>query len=153
MKNQYVNGFLFSSAGEVVTLILKNKPAWQRGRLNGLGGHIEENETPLAAMTREFREESDGYNIKNWEHFCTLEGEKFQMYCFRSFNDAAYEIYCNGVEGEVGPYSSTKFTELECLTNLRWLIPMALNMPDGHRDLPYHIIEAPRTGELNAWDQ
>lgn len=39
-------------------LVLKNKPAWQRGRLNLLGGKVEPGETPQEAAVRELFEES-----------------------------------------------------------------------------------------------
>ena len=38
-------GFLFDDKGNVA-LIRKHSPAWQAGRLNGLGGRVEHGETP-----------------------------------------------------------------------------------------------------------
>ena len=49
---EYVVGFMFSEE------ILKNKPDWQAGRLNGVGGKVEPNEYPDQAMVREFEEET-----------------------------------------------------------------------------------------------
>ena len=37
---EYVVGFMLSIDGEDVALIRKERPAWQKGRLNGIGGHI-----------------------------------------------------------------------------------------------------------------
>ncbi len=54
----YVAGFLFEPYMERVVLIQKEKPTWQKGRLNGVGGKMELGETPLQAMQREFREET-----------------------------------------------------------------------------------------------
>jgi 8-oxo-dGTP pyrophosphatase MutT (NUDIX family) len=71
---EYVVGFLFAPTREQpdqVALIMKNKPAWQKDKLNGLGGHIERNESPLIAMRREFEEEG-GADIIDWEHFATI---------------------------------------------------------------------------------
>ena len=56
---RYVAGFAFNMDGDRVLLVLKKKPAWQNGRLNAIGGKIEANESPLQAMVREFREETD----------------------------------------------------------------------------------------------
>ena len=42
-------------------LVLKDKPAWQKGKLNLPGGKIEEGETPEQAATRELKEEA-GYD-------------------------------------------------------------------------------------------
>lgn len=53
----YCLGFAFDDVGRVV-LIRKNKPEWQAGRWNGVGGLIESGETPQVAMAREFEEET-----------------------------------------------------------------------------------------------
>lgn len=54
---EYVLGFAFTPEGQVA-LIEKNRPAWQAGKLNGIGGHRETNETAVMAMAREFKEEA-----------------------------------------------------------------------------------------------
>jgi 8-oxo-dGTP pyrophosphatase MutT (NUDIX family) len=58
VKHRYVVGFLFSQDESKVLLVWKNRPAWQNGKLNGIGGKIEAGETPLQAMEREFKEET-----------------------------------------------------------------------------------------------
>src|SRR4051812_33742321 len=56
---EYVCGFMFNSDAltskkGAVALILKVKPDWQKGKHNGIGGHIEwSDHNPLAAMVRE----------------------------------------------------------------------------------------------------
>src|SRR3954470_21452915 len=55
---EYVCGFLFSPDRTRVLLIRKRRPAWQAGKLNGIGGKIEPGESPAQAMSREFREEA-----------------------------------------------------------------------------------------------
>lgn len=53
----YVCGFAFN--GPHVALILKNRPAHLAGKLNGIGGKLEEGDSsPEAAMAREFLEEA-----------------------------------------------------------------------------------------------
>jgi 8-oxo-dGTP diphosphatase len=54
----YVVGFMFSEYCNEIALIKKKRPEWQKGRLNGIGGHIEKNEVPHDAMYREFEEEA-----------------------------------------------------------------------------------------------
>lgn len=55
---RYVLGFAFSEDDRSVLLILKNRPAFQAGKWNGVGGKIEPSETAPQAMAREFREET-----------------------------------------------------------------------------------------------
>ena len=50
--NNYVLGFAFNKNFREVLLILKNKPQWQKGLYNGIGGKIEEGELPIEAMVR-----------------------------------------------------------------------------------------------------
>jgi len=46
MKKTYVAGFMFSPDLENVVLIEKQKPEWQKGKYNAVGGKIEDGETP-----------------------------------------------------------------------------------------------------------
>lgn len=77
----YVVGFLFDGRGNVA-LIRKNRPDWQKGRLNGIGGHIEPGETPEEAIVREFREEA-GATV-TWRQFCRVYGDDYQVFYFSS---------------------------------------------------------------------
>lgn len=43
---------------DMVLLVHKNKPAWQKGRLNLVGGKVEKGETPEDAAVRELKEET-----------------------------------------------------------------------------------------------
>lgn len=86
---EYVAGLLFSQNGEEVALVRKNRPAWQNGKLNAIGGKIEEGEYPHAAMVREFHEEA-GLLLVGWRHVATLEGNDFKVHFFSLFSDEIY---------------------------------------------------------------
>jgi 8-oxo-dGTP diphosphatase len=45
---KYVVGFLFNEGKTKVVLIKKNRPDWQKGYFNGVGGKIEGDETPAS---------------------------------------------------------------------------------------------------------
>ncbi len=76
---QYVCGFMFSDDFKWVAMVTKNKPAWQAGKLNGIGGKIEQTghrpddqhtELPHEAMAREFEEETGvATNPQDWTLF------------------------------------------------------------------------------------
>jgi 8-oxo-dGTP diphosphatase len=53
----YVVGIILDNTAEKVLLIRKNRPRWQIGRLNGVGGKLEEGESSYEAMVRECSEE------------------------------------------------------------------------------------------------
>ena len=62
-----VVGFLFDDTGEFVLLIKKNRPEWMKGRMCGVGGSIEGEESPVEAMVREFLEETGvATNVSAW---------------------------------------------------------------------------------------
>lgn len=54
----YVAGFMFTPDLEAVVLVKKTHPEWQKGRLNAVGGKIEDYESVPDAMAREFGEET-----------------------------------------------------------------------------------------------
>ena len=72
----YVLTYVFNKSFDKVLLITKERPDWQKGLLNGIGGKIEENETPIEAIKRELLEES-GINVPE-ENFCFLQEHEFK---------------------------------------------------------------------------
>jgi 8-oxo-dGTP diphosphatase len=108
--------------GEEVALIRKTHPNWQKGRLNGIGGHIEKGETPRQAMIREFHEETGAY-VVTWREFCFCEGTGYEVYWFVS-KEPGVHIQTTTDE-QVNWYSIYDLTSLNVLPILQWLIPMA----------------------------
>ncbi len=120
---EYVVGFLFSTDENFVALITKNRPTWQKGLKNGIGGHIEDGESSLDAMHREFLEET-GLEILDWEHKIVLRGGNYRVDFYRAFSDKISKIKTMTDEPvsieEVGCISGT-------VPNLEWLIPIMLD--------------------------
>lgn len=80
---QYVLGFTFNYSLSQGLLIRKQRPDWQKGRLNGLGGKVEKAEEPLAAMIREYAEECGLVSVPaEWSYFALLSGPHSQVHCF-----------------------------------------------------------------------
>lgn len=73
MKN-YVLGFMYDESRDLVLLMKKERPAWQAGYLNGVGGKQEEKEIPREAMRREFLEET-GIDYEHWVYGALLHGQ------------------------------------------------------------------------------
>ena len=118
--NRYVIGFLFNSNGSKVLLINKNHPEWQRGHLNGIGGHIEKGENPIDAMKREFLEEAGV--ILEWRQFLLVTGNDYELYCFTTRNS---EIEPKTTTDEIVSWYSVRDLPLNILPGLEWIIPMA----------------------------
>jgi 8-oxo-dGTP pyrophosphatase MutT (NUDIX family) len=79
MIHEYVLGFVFTHDLKKVLLILKNRPEWQAGNVNGIGGRMEPEDPSIKmAMFREAREEADLHSqsyMIGWEHYMDMEGE------------------------------------------------------------------------------
>lgn len=130
MKQEYVLGFLFNSDATKVKLIRKNKPEWQAGRLNGIGGKIEAGESSQDAMIREFLEEA-GVATSGWTLFCMMGGTSWNCWVFSLFSDN----YFNSTESMTSELlEDLEITDLldrqDCISNLHWLIPLARNPKD-----------------------
>lgn len=122
MKN-YVCGFLFNPEKTHVALIRKNKPEWQAGKLDGIGGKIEDGETSLQAIRREFKEETGATQLF-WDDFATLSGRDGVIYFFHAI---ANPILMSPTSEPVDWYPLADLPSLPVIPNLRWLIPLALD--------------------------
>jgi 8-oxo-dGTP diphosphatase len=97
-------------------LILKKRPAWQDGLLNGIGGKIEPGETPEAAIQRESFEEAGATDL-TWVKFATLTSDATIIHCFSAFTTEA------------------KFKQLNTMTDER-LTPCWTDMVWSQRTIP-----------------
>lgn len=129
---EYVLGFAFSRGQTDLLLIWKNRPEWQAGRLNGIGGKIEKNETPLQAMIREFKEETM-LDVLDWRHYATMEFHDSKVFVFSSMSCSSDEL----IRAEKEQLTDEKLQLVRVksfrqgpsivMTNLQWLVPMAFD--------------------------
>ncbi len=126
MSARYVVGFLFDEQRKLVLLIRKQRPAWQKGHLNGVGGKVEPDETSLQAMDREFKEEAGLVGI-SWGLFCTIYVKN------QDSEEAVVDFYRATGPVMAARTQTDEHLEIklvpglwhELVPNLRWLIPMA----------------------------
>ncbi len=133
IKREYVVGFLFTTNLNQMSLIHKLKPAWQKGKYNGIGGKIEKGETPAEAMRREFEEEA-GLDIDTWRQFFVLRDKLgSKIYFFEARSDELTEsmtmekISAHAVSIIGARMYFNGMNEIQLIPNLRWLIPLALD--------------------------
>lgn len=123
----YVCGFLFSEDETHVALVQKQKPAWQSGYHNGIGGKVEVDESVKDAMSREFMEET-GVLIKpdSWNLYASVSGTDWTVFFYRAASDKVFE--CKTMETEdIKVVQVAEVGDMQVIPNLRWLIPMALD--------------------------
>jgi 8-oxo-dGTP diphosphatase len=121
----YVVGFMFNSAENAVLLLRKNRPTWQEGKLNGIGGRVEDGEDVQQAMRREFLEET-GLECDSWCEFCVLSDERGWRIHFLSAIGLIGKAQATTDEKPV--IVSAFALPFDVIPNLKWLIPMALSM-------------------------
>ena len=126
---RYVCGFAFNIERTRVLLIQKMKPTWQKGRLNGVGGKIEGDETPIAAMKRECFEEV-GCQF-DWEPTIRLYNTHFEVFFFKAFAQKhRIEIldWKDSEHGETLHVLDVKQAfHHRWLPNLKWLITLSVD--------------------------
>ena len=122
---EYVLAFLYDVNMKYVALVKKNKPDWQKGKYNGIGGKVEPGESPIYACSREFLEETGvEININFWEHFLTFKGPEYKVHCFASTSDKVFN--CQTIEREEIHILKVKELNYDmCVYNLRWIIPLS----------------------------
>lgn len=121
----YVVGFMFDSTERSVLLIRKNRPAWQDGKLNGIGGRIEHGESSEQAMHRECLEEV-GLDVKSWKQFCVISDERgWHIYFFYAYGPIRQGKAMTDERPEV---VDVRAIPSDVIPNLKWLVPMALSM-------------------------
>ena len=124
-KIKYVCGFLFSPDFKHVVLIRKNRPEFQIGKCNGVGGKIEENETPSQAMKREFFEEA-GLMVDDWKELAIISGNDWEVYFHYAISDKYLSVETKTDE-IIEIHYVFNIPNIEVIPNLKWLIPMALD--------------------------
>lgn len=138
----YVLIFLFTPEFEKVLLMKKNKPDFQNGKLNGLGGKIELNETSFDAARRELKEESG------------IEGIDIQFII--SFGNESWNVdmYTGIYDGDISLVKSIESEKIDwyyvnslpvgvndmLLRNLKWLIPLCIDSLSSEEIIGGNII-------------
>lgn len=135
MKTRYVLGFLFDDKKELVALIEKQKPEWQKGHLNGIGGKIEDTDASEEfAMAREFQEETGVQtDSSKWRKFATMTSDDWIVTCYtQSDSDALDRVITTTCE-QVSIIHVTAVRHHKTISNVPWLISMALDENMGNK--------------------
>ena len=132
---EYVVGFAFDHSCKAVLLIHRVKPYSLLGFVGGIGGKIKKGELPIQAMVREFKEETGvETDSPDWNYYCLMRGEDFEI-CFYYMIGGAHDAASIGdgvhdaasIGDGVVEWSEVDDLPPNIISNLNWLIPLALN--------------------------
>lgn len=121
---EYCLGFAFNPSLDTVVLIKKQRPEWQAGLLNGVGGKLEPGESAMDAMHREFKEET-GVSISDWQRFGQLSGSDWivHLYTTKIYDWEIASIIYKKTDEEILLKDADNLSNI--IPNLMWLVPMA----------------------------
>jgi 8-oxo-dGTP diphosphatase len=122
----YVAGFCFNADMSKVALIEKQKPEWQKGFFNGIGGKVEPGELPYQAMKREFFEEA-GIMVDRWRHLAKIGDDNYTVVFFYGVIPDFTFFEIKSMEDERVVVCDTDRLPSKIIPNLAWLIPLALD--------------------------
>lgn len=121
-------GSFHSSASTLV--ILKDRPFWQKGKLNLLGGKIEK-ETPQESAVRELKEEAGLSPLENPEEMGWITGKNYKIYIFKIPVDFSKRLYPREEETEEVFWHTNALGDKRLMPNLKFIIPLCKNNIKG----------------------
>lgn len=124
---RFTLGFVFTTDLDQVLLIHKTHPEWQAGKVNGLGGKIEESEDSQSCIVREIKEEAGLVTEKNqWTFIGRMHGPTWNvdvLACvYTGKTDDAHTQETEPVE-----WFDVDTLPNNIIGNLTWLIPITLD--------------------------
>lgn len=128
----YTVTFIFCKELHRVLLIEKNKPEWQKGFYNGIGGKYEKDESYIDCTIREVKEECglelNPLDIKLFAIMCTIP--EWKVWC--TTIELTREEYYKYEQKEEELIYDCKIEDIHCcskkiLGNVPWLVGLALD--------------------------
>lgn len=128
---RYVCGFYFNEDATKVALIRKNRPDWQAGKLNGIGGKCEEDDLTIwCSMVREFDEEAGVLTDSNrWTWFHS-EGEPDEWLCYFFYSTGDLSRLRTMTDEVIEIHNVDDIFSLPVIENLKHMIPTAAGQID-----------------------
>jgi 8-oxo-dGTP diphosphatase len=135
---KFTVGFLFDEDLKNVLLMHKDRPDWQVGKINGIGGKFDIGEESLDCIVREVKEESDLDTDKDkWVFLGNMYTDMVHLDIYAYvYGDLSHAKTMTTEKVEAFPVSNLPSN---ILSNLRWLIPMAVDKLENHEFEPFKI--------------
>lgn len=124
---QYTLGFVFDEKLERVLLMHKNRPDWQVGKINGLGGKIESGESSKECIAREVEEES-GLKIakEDWIYLGRLNARDWYVDVFTYIWTGSLSEAKTITDEQIEWFEVNNLPQ-NIIPNLGWIIPLVVD--------------------------
>ena len=123
---KYTVAFIFNKDLSKVLLIHKQKPDWQKGFINGVGGKYEEGETPGQCVARETKEETLlEIPEKNWVYAGVIEQPQGNVGILTAQYSGPESDASQGDHEKIEWFTIDPLPK-NVMPNLRFLIPVCL---------------------------
>lgn len=127
----YVLSFIFTPDQKKVLLIHKNRPNWQVGKINGIGGKVEAREKPLAAIVREVKEETNlDIPSEAWKSVGKLKNNLWTIHLYTTIFTHEPQLALAMTDEQIEWYECDNLPTA-CIDNLTWLIPICQQINAG----------------------
>ncbi len=139
MTKRYTVGFLFSTDLSRVLLIHKLTPEWQKGRVNGIGGKYEGEETAHECIVREMREEAAVETTNDhWQHVGRLHGEDWSVDILAARHEGS-EDDAQSLEEQQVEWFSVAALPTNVIANVHWIVPLCVDVLQNGK---IHFVDA-----------
>jgi len=107
-----------------------------------VGGKVELGETPMAAMIREFHEETGVETTdSDWTNYALMWGDDFEIAFYKGHNTKILEATDTKTDEQIERRSVERVIYfdkgVEGINNLKWLVPLALDKNKIFADFHY----------------
>ena len=120
-------GFVFDPDLNHILLIHKNRPEWQKGKVNGPGGKVLDHESPYVSVSREIKEET-GLAIppEEWTPIAEILRHDYSCQFFGSIYPHKKEDAQTQTDEKV-EWFSTHIMPKNAVGGLSWLVPLCMD--------------------------
>ena len=123
----YTVGFIFNPNFSKVLLVEKNRPDWQRGHLNGVGGHIEPGEESAACIAREGVEETNlKTRLEDWTFVGDMKTADWRVDVYAHIHAGAPDDAKTATDEKIAWHDVSPLPAA-VLSNLHWLVPLSID--------------------------
>ncbi|MBI4120506.1 MAG: NUDIX domain-containing protein [Parcubacteria group bacterium] len=118
-------GFIFDPSLSKILLVQKQRPEWQKGKCNGIGGKIELGERSLDCIVRETHEETGlKINAEEWVYVGEIKSKEWNVDIYTTIYKGETSDATTITDEQIG-WFETNNLPLNVIGNLKWLIPQA----------------------------